>query len=158
MKIVEHEYATVVWTTQLEGTHLSKVLLLFLLLCKLWSHGTMQPCQSLSNAWGLLGRDLPHSFTLFVFQRGEPRVDESAIREQSTGMYEAQTSPLQLRSCISDLTVAPMQLASCSKAPGCVKYLLFHVLDGVLLSNMHDQIRPTLRKPDRQVPRSRLGA
>jgi len=107
MKIVEHQCATVVWTTQLEGTNLSKVLLLFLLR-KLWSHGTMQPCQSLSDAWDLLGRDLPHSFTLFVFQRGEPRVDESPIREQSTGMYEAQASPLQLRPCISDLTVAPM--------------------------------------------------
>jgi len=108
MKVVEHECAAVVWTTQLEDTHLSEVLLLFLLLRKLWSHGTMQPCRSPSDAWGLLGRDLPHSFTLFVFQRGEPRVDESPIREQSTRMYEAQASPLQLRPCISDLAVAPM--------------------------------------------------
>ena len=68
----------------------------------------MQPRQNLTGAWDLLGRDLPHSPTLFVFQRREPRVDECSICEQSTGMYEAQTSPLQLRPCISDLTVAPM--------------------------------------------------
>ena len=143
---------------QLEDTHLSKVLLLLFLLRKLWSHGTMQPRQSLTGALDLLGRDFPHSSTLFVFQRGEPRVDVSAIREQSTGMYEAQTSPLQLRSCIPDLTVAPMQLAPRSKTSECVAYLLLHVLDGVLLHDVHDQIRSTLREPDRQVPQSRLGA
>ena len=70
------------------SAHLSKVLLLFLLR-ELWPHGTVQPCQSLADIRDLLRCDLFDGPPLFIFERGEPRVDESPVREQSTGVYES---------------------------------------------------------------------
>ena len=70
------------------GTHLSKVFLLFLLQ-ELRSHGTVQPRQSLADVWVLLlCCDLFNGLPLLAFEGGEPGIDKSPIREQSTGMYE----------------------------------------------------------------------
>ena len=116
----------------------------------------MKPRQGLANAWNLLRCDLLHNFPLFILERGEPRVDENPICEQSTGMYEPQTPLLQLRPRIPDLTRTPIQ--PLIREEQCIGYLLLDVPDGVLLNNVHDQVRPALREPDRQVPRRRLRA
>ena len=69
-------------------THLREVFL-FLFLYELWSHGTVQPRRSLTGVWDLLlRRELFNSLPLFVFKRGEPGIDESPVREQSTRMDE----------------------------------------------------------------------